>query len=303
MIQPPRWSSEELEQDRLRAVDAFRVARMQEPLEDYLETFDQYQGVVENLLEVSVDLAQLDNAAIEILTDPGLLEAFRYLAGPPISQDDLRTLGEAVLSPGRLRNDPAMAGRVIEVVRLGLDRRRFAWVIEGREPSEAERAAAVMASAALLATRKVGTDRRHKGKEEQEALVEETFLRANLTKAATRRIETFMDAPAPGNFCRESELHGGKADFVLRLWDNRVMAIECKVSNSAINSVKRLNREAAAKAQAWIRDLGAAQIIPAAVLSGVYKIRNLLDAQERGLTLFWAHDLGQLVAWIERTRD
>jgi hypothetical protein len=34
------------------------------------------------------------------------------------------------------------------------------------------------------------------------------------------------------------------------------------VSNSATNSVKRLNREAAAKAEAWIRDLGATQIIP-----------------------------------------
>ena len=76
---------------------------------------------METLLEASEDLAQLDNAAIEILTNSSLLEAFRYLAGPPVSQDDLRTLGEAVLSPGRLRNDPGMARRVVEVVRLGLD--------------------------------------------------------------------------------------------------------------------------------------------------------------------------------------
>lgn len=132
--------------------------------------------------------------------------------------------------------------------------------------------------------------------------MEETFLRAGLKKVPTRRIATLMDAPAPGEFCRESELEGGKADFVLRLWDNRVMAMECKVSNSAINSVKRLNREAAAKAEAWIRDLGAVQIVPAAVLSGVYKLHNLTNAQRRGLTLFWAHDLAALIAWIEQTR-
>jgi hypothetical protein len=37
-------------------------------------------------------------------------------------------------------------------------------------------------------------------------------------------------------------------------------------------------------------------------LSGVYKLRNLVDAQDRGLTLFWAHDLAALTDWIARTR-
>jgi len=85
MIEPPRWTREELEQYRARAVEAFRHQRMQEPLEDYLEVFDRYRVVMENLLEASADLAQLDNAAIEILTKSSLLEAFRYLAGPPVS--------------------------------------------------------------------------------------------------------------------------------------------------------------------------------------------------------------------------
>jgi hypothetical protein len=34
----------------------------------------------------------------------------------------------------------------------------------------------------------------------------------------------------------------------------------------------------------------------------VYKLHNLVDAQQRGLTLFWAHDLGALVSWVERTK-
>jgi hypothetical protein len=81
------------------------------------------------------------------------------------------------------------------------------------------------------------------------------------------------------------------------------MPIECKVSNSAVNSVKRLNREAAGKAESWIGDFGKRQVVPAAVLSGVYKLRNLVDAQERGLHLFWAHDLRALTEWIESTRS
>lgn len=63
------------------------------------------------------------------------------------------------------------------------------------------------------------------------------------------------------------------------------MAIECKVSNSSTNSVKRLNNDAAIKAETWRSAFGHLQVVPAAVLGGVYKIHNLEDAQERGLSL------------------
>jgi hypothetical protein len=302
MIAPPRWTKEELEAQRVRSIELFRIERMQEPLEDYLEAFEEYQGAVETLLETSVDLLKLDDAAISILTDENLLEAFRYLSGPPISQDDLKTLGEAVLSPGRLRSDSDMVRRVIEVVRTGLDRRRFPWVAENREPTEHERGAAVLASAALLASSHVGASRRNEGKVAQEQLVEDAFLKVQLKKVNTRVINTLNQAPAPGEFCGESRLGIRKADFVLGLWDHRTMALECKVSNSAVNSVKRLNNDAAAKAEAWIKDFGTTQIVPVAVLSGVFKLHNLIDAQQRGLTLFWSHDLDHLLSWIESTK-
>ncbi len=80
------------------------------------------------------------------------------------------------------------------------------------------------------------------------------------------------------------------------------MPIECKVSNSSINSVKRLNNDAAAKAEAWRRDFGAIQVVPVAVLSGVYALNNLEEAQQRGFTLYWAHRLEDLVQWIEESR-
>lgn len=95
MIDPPLWSKEQLEADRMRAIALFRKERMEEPLDDYLEAFDQYQGFIEDLLETTVDLSQLESQALEVLTDPNLLEAFRYLAAPPISADDLKVLAEA----------------------------------------------------------------------------------------------------------------------------------------------------------------------------------------------------------------
>jgi hypothetical protein len=303
MIAPPRWTEDQLSAQRATAQELFRQERMREPLEDYLEVFDEYSGHVEDLLETTIDLSNLDATALNLLTDPALLEAFRYLAGPPISEDDLKIVSEAVLTPSRLRHDQEMVRRVLEVVRAGLDRRRFPWVGENREPTEAERSAAVLASAALIATSHVGTARRNIGKERQEALVEEALLKADFKKVPTRKVATLNHAPKPGEFCRESLLGKRKADFIVGLFDQRLMAIECKVSNSSTNSVKRLNNDAAAKAEAWLHDFGRVSIVPTAVLSGVYKTHNLANAQERGLTLFWAHDIGAMIEWIHSTKE
>lgn len=191
MIEPPVWTSEQLETDRQKAITFFRKERMEEPLEDYLEAFDQYQGFIEELLETTVDLSQLESSALEVLTDERLLEAFRYLAAPPISEDDLQILAEAAsLAKGQLKKKPEDVHRLIEVVRLVLDRRRFAWVVEDREPTESERGAAIMASAALMAASRAQTNRRSLGKKQQENLVKQTLTDLHLKEVPARNIPT-----------------------------------------------------------------------------------------------------------------
>ncbi len=276
---------------------------MEEPLEDYLEAFDEYQGYIEELLETTVDLSQLDSQALAVLTNPHLQEAFRYLAAPPISKDDLKVLSDAQsLSKSSLKSKPDDVRRLLAIVRQVLDRRRFAWIVGSREPTEAERGAAVMASAALMAASRAQTNRRSFGKKQQEALVTEALKNLGLKEVSSRKIPNISFAPAPGEFCGESYLGSRKGDIIVRLWDQRVMPIECKVSNSSTNSVKRLNNDAAVKAGSWKTDFGLRQVVPTAVLSGVYKLHNLVDAQDRGLTLFWAHDLDPLNQWIHRTK-
>lgn len=301
MTQPPNWTAQQLDEQRLVAIEIFRRQRMEEPLEQYLANFDEYQGVVEELLESTVDLSDLNSRLVEVLAAPKLLEAFRYLAGPPISTDDLKVVAEAFLSRKELTTNPAMVARIGQVVLSGLDRRRFPWVIERRDPTEAERNAAVVASAALLATRRLETMRRSDVKCEQEAVVHAALRSMGFVQVNSRKVSVLSDAPAPGEFCPESDLGGRKADVLVGLWDRRVMPIECKVSNSSTNSVKRLNNDAAVKAETWRKDFGQMQVVPTAVLGGVYKLHNLLDAQNRGLALFWAHDLSSLTRWIGET--
>lgn len=302
-MEPPAWPSPQLEADRQMAISLFRKERMEEPLEDYLEAFDEYQGYIEDLLETTVDLSQLDETALEVLSDPHLVEVFRYLAAPPISEADLQVLAEAPsLSRTQLTQQPEQVKRLVDVVRVVLDRRRFSWVLERREPTEAERGAAIMASAALMAASRVQTRRRLLGKEQQEALVKQALIELGFQETPARTIPNVSLAPGPGQFCGESILGTRKADLVVRLWDLRVMPIECKVSNSYLNSVKRLNNDAAVKASSWKQDFGWRQVVPTAVLSGVFKLRNLIDAQERGLTLFWAHNLVPLTEWVKSTQ-
>ena len=80
------------------------------------------------------------------------------------------------------------------------------------------------------------------------------------------------------------------------------MPVECKVSNSSVNSVKRINNDAAIKATTWRTELGKNQVVPVAMLSGVFKVANLLQAQEMGLTLFWAHKLGDMEEFINAAK-
>lgn len=307
MISPPKWTQEQLDEDRNKAIANFREERLREPLEKYGEAFDKGQGDIEDLLEHLIDMTDVDGiddqTIVDMLCKEELLAAFRYLAGPPVSADDLMVLADVPsLNPKKLKDDPAMARVVFQTVLQGLDRRRFPWVTQKREPTESEKAAAVLASAALMATQRAATDRRSESKNVQESAAVEALKIIGFKRVDTRSIGTLSDAPSDGEFCSESDLGGRKADLVVRLHDRRVLAIECKVSNSSTNSIKRLNNDAAAKATVWIQMFGTAQLVPSAMLSGVFKLRNLLDAQSKGLTLWWAHDLSTFQRWVKGTK-
>lgn len=297
----PVWTEAELRLGAERAIELFREERLIEPLEKYLEIFEDYRSAVENLIEGTVDLSQLSTQAVDVLTEEKSLVAIRYLASPFISEDDLKVLADASLAPGRLRADPAMAGRIIDAVMTALDRRRFPWVGEDREPTEAERESAIVSTTSIIATSRAQTARRSTSKNEQEDAVKARLIAEGFTEVPTRPIPNSASAPEPGEFCAETLFGTRKADVVVRLWDGRTMPLECKVSNSSTNSVKRLNNDAAVKAKIWLQEFGANNVVPAAMLSGVFKVHNLVSAQADGLTLFWAHDLDAFVSFIDST--
>ncbi len=304
MIDPPRWDEERLERDRLRAIEQFRHDRLDEPVELYTTTVDEQQGVVEELLEQTVDLQQLDDEALlKILSDPKYRDAFRYLAGPPISDDDWKTLAQVPnLTRKQLRDEPDSLRRLAEVVLNTIDRRRFPWLSERRDPNEAERDAAVLASACLWAYQQTQTERRSMGKRRLEGLVEECLEEQGFVKEPRRPVQLLSEAPGRGRFCPESSVAGRRADAVVGLWDGRHALIECKDSNSAVNSLKRLNDTTIAKANRWYDRFGKQQVVSVAVISGVFTLQSLLQAQKEGVSLFWGHDMEPFCTWIKKIR-
>ena len=300
---PPSWTDEEFQKDRDRAVQLFRKRRLREPDELYSEDFDRAVRLVKDLMTKTNNLMDAPGSesadALELLTDPALRVALRYLAGPPISEDDLKTLADASsLAPSRLSDDAEAVQRIVEVVYASLDIRRFPWTPEQSTPSDKELHAAVVASASLMATQWVQTSRRKADKEHQEGRVKRHLRLVGLTEVEPRTITTVRDAPDPGEFCGECKLGSRKADIVVGLQDGRIMPIECKVSNSALNSVKRLNNDAAVKAVRWLVAFGEDQVVPSAVLAGVFNLHNLVAAQEAGLTIFWSHKLKPLGEFV-----
>ena len=253
----------------------------------------------------------LDNLNPSAITDDklaevynlGLGEALRYLAGPPISDDDLRVIVDVEsIAPGVLNRDVEALRRVFGVIERVIDPHRFPWMAAGSAPTGQQREAALLASSVLLAAQRIATERRKEGKDKQEAMVKDYLCTLGFIESPTAAINTIVKGPQDMQFCAECLLGERKADVVVRLHDTRLMAIECKVSNSSTNSVKRLNNDAAVKAEYWIKRFGTAQVVPAAALAGVFKVLNLEQAQTRGLSLFWSHDLDKLGAFIASTR-
>jgi XamI restriction endonuclease len=301
---PVRWTHEELAADAERSAALFRQQRLAVTTTwttHYQQAADKFERLLAQLQPATPAL--LSEQAIANVFHDGLGEALRYLAGPPISDDDLQVIAQVdSLSPGKLSSDSEALVRIRDVILQVLDPHRFPWVAQGREPTSDERDAAVLASSVLLAAQRVETERRMHGKNSQESELKNYLSGLSMMEVPAGAIHTIVKGPASGQFCGECALGERKADVVVRLHDTRLLAIECKVSNSATNSIKRLNNDAAVKAEYWLKQFGQVQVVPAALLSGVFKVLNLEQSQQRGLALFWAHDLSRLGAFIDSTR-
>lgn len=295
--QPPTWTVEELEEQRQASIADFIAERTAEGGEAYRRAFAQAHSVVKHLFAATDNLLTLATGRV-LVAEASLVDAARYLAGPPISADDLRTLADA--STTRRALDPETAERISRVIMAGLDRDRMPWVAEIRDPTSGELDTAERWTAGLWAAQRTATRRRGEAATRQQEHVRALLHEMDLREVAPRRIDVGADL-GRGEFTSESLVAGTKCDVPVGLENGRLLLLECKVSSSAVNSVKRLNRETAGKAGRWRSAFGAGAFT-GAVLAGVFKLHNLIDAQEQGVYIFWERDLRPLAKFVEASR-
>ena len=263
-----------------------------------------YSGLTANMRQVLALFRATDNllafgdGAI-FARQPALTAIARYLAGPPISEDNFDTLaGQRIAKRKKL---PAqLAKTTADILVPVLDRRRLPWLyaIPQRQPTRNERKMAIALTAALKTAQEVATALRGQMAKAQEADVRDALIRAGYSGTTGGDI----NALEPGKYrLTETQVAGVKCDVIARLYDGRLALIECKVSNSGTNSVKRLNRETAGKAGRWYATFNT-EAITIAVIAGVYRLVNLRDAQENNVSIFWQHNLAPLEEFVRLAR-
>ena len=299
------WQPGEVAADAVAARTDFRARRLGEPLARYLAAFDDAQPVHAELIEGLAAVLAQDQAGVALLKQLWASEAgrvaYRYLSAPPISEDDLETLAEARLGVRTATADSPALARLIEVMRTTLDPRRFPWVGQGRAAGVDELKAAILASTTLAASQRLQTLRRGDEKSMVEGAVKGLLIGMGWQHSSERPARgirnLIKDAPPPRRFLSQINVGADNADVVVRLDDGRLLAIECKGSNSEINSRKRLNKEAAQNARAWLSGFGA-QVVPAVALQGVFKDRYVAEAQDTPMLIFWGHRLDDLRTFV-----
>lgn len=303
-----KWSDAKIRKDAAKAKDLFRKRRFDEPKERYLDAFKQLEKANKTVID---QLARILDDPVDpkliasLVRDEHLLTALRYLGAPPISEDDLKTLIDNTLSPTQIAADPEHAKGVRDVIRHILDPKRFPWIYKKRRPTKKEKEAAILASSVVASAQRVQTGRRSAERDSVEGAVKELLVGLGCRQIASRQkgVQTLLtDAPKAGEFMVGCKVGEHNADIVAGLFDGRVLALECKASNSEINSRKRINKEVAVDAGYWVRQFGEQNLVPAAAIQGVFNPTYLIQAQETPVVIFWAHRLGDLRQFIETTK-
>lgn len=300
-----KWSPEEIFGDVIQAAADFRERRLGEPKDKYLQAFELLEtangelvGSLSRLAERPVDTEWLASA----LANEHLKTALRYVGAPPISEDDLETLTGSSLAPAKVRASGALAEQLCDFLLRILDPKRFPWIYDKRAATPEEIARAVLASAVVAATQRVQTARRRDERIAVEGAVRGLLVGAGwscVSKPRSGITNIRSHAPQAGEFMEGVTLGVNGADFVIGLRDGRILAIECKGSNSEINSRKRLNKEVVNDARAWLREFGDQMLVPATAIQGVFKPAYIAAVQDIPVVFFWGHRLEDLRKFLE----
>lgn len=306
VIFPKVYTAEELEELSKASTDRFvsdRHRAEKELSSYYHDRFEESYRDISRALSRTDNLFALESKGRPLLVD-GFLSVLRNMDRPTVSEDDFKSLSDVGTAAASRFQDERLSSAALEYLARNLNTDIFPWVETGEQPTDEQKHAACVAVSALIADQKTKTLMRGQSSHAQEKTVRDTLVsECGMSLVDGHDFTMTPGAPDPGEvFKRETKVNGTKADVVFGLFDGRIMCLECKVSNSEVNSYKRLNHEVVDKVAKWKEAFGK-QCVSGAVLQGCFKTSNLLSAQEEGAYLFWSANLSELVQFVNSTKS
>lgn len=285
----------------------FRKRRLNDPLKEFKALYPTSKAAADAVVDALSEVIGEPSGKATVSRLVGSKATFstlRSLAAVPISKDDLETLLRNKVNKTSLSRSQALSDSLGALLRDCLDPERFPWVADARPASSQELEMAKLATAVLTTVSAVQAGRRGDERKALEELVHNTLVAKGFVKVAKPSGGIMLPShfPRPGEFMTTCRLGQHNADFVICLHDGRILALECKASNSEVNGYKRLNKEVVVDARDWVRRFGENVILPAAALRGVFKADNVAEAQSQGVHIFWWHRIRALEALLDKTR-
>lgn len=268
---------------------------------DWAVSLAQIRSKVEAALTASQDLRDFRSA---LETDGRHMLIFRHLLAPPKSQDQFKLLCDAWSKgsekSGRPQRHEAVRA-VSEILAQWMDRKIAPWLAANREPSEVEREILVERVVSFIAPKLTETQKRNRLSAEQESAVVELLKSLGWQQLPSVTIDTRAAVP-PKHFMNKTRFATAtttaqEVDIACGFAASYVAAMECKVTNDATNSVKRVN-DVLKKAAAWKAHWGSF-VETAALLQGVIKPDDVQRLTDEGVKVFWSHDLDPFIAWVQ----
>jgi hypothetical protein len=251
---PRVWTNQELNDQARVALGEFVDRRLAEPGGKYLTHIEARRRAIVRLFKAlnGIDPNNPDPQIVRaLLLEDDLFDALRYVAGPPVSKDDLGVLVTRDIkgfSKTSLRTKDELPGQVLQLICRLADPYRFPWVADRRPVRSHELRTAIRSTMTLHAAQTLATERRGYGKLVEKRLetrlIELAFTKAKAPNQA--KISAPMHYPKYPQFYGECTVHGRKVDLFIALPDGRMIAVEAKDSSSGLNSVKRILNDTAA---------------------------------------------------------
>ncbi len=307
---PERWTEDELKADAQIALQVhveLRRAAAEEEHRQYIELVERFQADASELLERTDNLRQITG---DSLKKRNVLELARYAAVPLISAGDLDNLTGAKFGNwikqksdrGTCPSDEEFA-EAAAVIKPTLNPLLAPWIADGRAPTAAELERFAFTTALVPASNVLTTLRRSESSSRQEEAIRAACKSAGYepTKPPGALTDPINDMD-PGTYSTASrKIAGDNMDVPIRMRSGhflKFVAVEAKVSNTAVNSRKRL-AEVMNKRSKWDNAGELYDFRTAAVLAGDFSLERLKEAQTSGVMIFWEHRLEDLTDFLK----